>query len=263
MDMARLPEKEGFPFVRRLFGNRSGKELEQAVSAYALELYSETRLTDMEKALELVGKSVGELLDLNDPMLNFVAGLVPDLEWFASWHGQFSGEVGRINSHYLDLVQLWKKEAFYPDSDLTLRLTYGSVQGYSPREAVEYKPFTTLTGLMDKHIGQEPFDVPQKLRDLYAARDFGKYSSSPLGGQVPVSFLSDLDVIGGSSGSPVLNSRGDVVGLVYDRCYEAMIAEFVYLPDVNRTMAVDVRFVLFLTDKSAGLNYLLDEMELR
>ncbi|MBA2732134.1 MAG: S46 family peptidase, partial [Acidobacteria bacterium] len=148
----------------------------------------------------------------------------------------------------------------YPDANRTLRFTYGEVKGYVPREAILYTPFTTLSGVVEKDTGREPFDVPQKLTQLYRARDFGSYASK---GDVPVNFLSTTDIIGGNSGSPILNGRGEQIGIVFDGNYEGLGNDFFYNEDKGRTISVDIRYVLFVTDKFGGAGYILKELDIK
>ncbi len=113
----------------------------------------------------------------------------------------------------------------YPDANRTLRLTHGTVKGYVPRDASIYRPFTYLSGVLEKDTGREPFDVPAKLKQLYYARDFGQYATAD-GSNVPVDFLTDTDIIAGNSGSPVLNGRGKLVGIIFDGNYEGLGSDF-------------------------------------
>jgi hypothetical protein len=147
----------------------------------------------------------------------------------------------------------------YPDANSTLRFTYGNVKGYSPREAVYYTPFTTLKGMIEKDTGVFPFDAPQKLKDLQAARDFGRFGE---GDSVPLNFLSTTDIIGGNSGSPVLNGKGELVGLCFDGNYEGLGNDMYYDPNYGRTISVDIRYVLFVTEKFGGAGWLLNEMKI-
>src|SRR5690606_25293071 len=147
----------------------------------------------------------------------------------------------------------------YPDANSTLRFTYGYVKGYSPREAEFRTPFTTIKGMLEKDTGINPFDMPEKLKQLQAARDFGRFGS---GDSVVVNFISTNDIIGGNSGSPVLNGRGEQVGLVFDGNYEGLGNDYYYDPNMNRTISVDIRFVLFVTEKVGGAGWLLDEMKI-
>ena len=150
----------------------------------------------------------------------------------------------------------------YPDANRTLRFSYGEVKGYQPHDAAIYLPFTNLSGVIDKDTGREPFDVPEKLKQLYNARDFGPYATAD-GANVPVDFLSNTDIIGGNSGSPIMNGRGEQVGIIFDGNYEGLGNDFFYNESKGRAIAVDIRYVLFLTDKFGGAGYLLKELDIR
>ncbi len=151
---------------------------------------------------------------------------------------------------------------FIPDANGTLRLTYGRVKGYSPADAVYYKPFTTLAGVLDKTTGQPPFNTPSKLFDLYKARDFGRFAHPDLK-DVPVCMLYDADTTGGNSGSPVLNAQGELVGVNFDRTYDATINDYAWSEDYSRSIAVDIRYVLWVTQKFGGAGFLLEEMGIK
>jgi hypothetical protein len=142
-----------------------------------------------------------------------------------------------------------------------LRFTYGEVKGYVPREAMIATPFTTLSGVIEKDTGREPFDVPDRLKELFRTKDYGAYAL-PGGRDVPVDFLSTTDIIGGNSGSPTLNGRGEQVGIVFDGNYEGLGNDFFYSEDKGRTISVDIRYVLFIADKFGGAGYILKELEL-
>ena len=148
----------------------------------------------------------------------------------------------------------------YPDANRTLRFSFGEVKGYVPHDAALYLPFTSLSGVIEKDTGHEPFDVPEKLKQLYRAKDFGPYASN---GDVPVDFLSTTDIIGGNSGSPILNGRGEQVGIIFDGNYEGLGNDFFYNEEKGRSISVDIRYVLFLTDKFGGAGYLLKELDLK
>jgi hypothetical protein len=155
-----------------------------------------------------------------------------------------------------------KGATLYPDANRTLRFTYGEVKGYVPRDAAIYLPFTNLSGVIEKDTGREPFDAPDRLKQLYRARDFGPYALANKA-DVPVDFLSTTDIIGGNSGSPVLNGRGEQVGIVFDGNYEGLGNDFFYNEDKGRTISVDIRYVLFVTDKFGGAGYLLKELDIK
>ncbi|MBN2264557.1 MAG: S46 family peptidase [Candidatus Aminicenantes bacterium] len=148
---------------------------------------------------------------------------------------------------------------FVPDANSTLRLTFGRIRGYSPADAVHYRPFTTLDGVLEKSTGREPFDTPAKIFDLGRARDFGRFKPEGFD-SVPACILYDADTTGGNSGSPVLNARGELVGVNFDRTFEATINDYAWSPDYSRSIGVDIRYVLWVTEKFAGAGFLLDEM---
>jgi hypothetical protein len=147
---------------------------------------------------------------------------------------------------------------FYPDANFTMRMTYGQVLDYYPADAVHYNYFTTMTGIMEK---EDPanweFVVPEKLKALYEAKDFGRYGT---GDVMNVCFLTNHDITGGNSGSPVLNGKGELIGLAFDGNWEAMSGDIAFEPDLQRTINVDIRYVLFIIDKYAGAKHLIDEM---
>ncbi len=156
----------------------------------------------------------------------------------------------------------WKEgEAIYPDANSTCRLTYGTVKSYSPKDAVLYKHYTTLKGVMEKEDPDNyEFRVPARLKELYEAKDFGQYANK--NGEVVTCFLSNNDITGGNSGSPVLDADGCLIGLAFDGNWEAMSGDVIFEPNVQRCINVDIRYVLFMMDKFGGAGYLLNEMNL-
>ena len=156
---------------------------------------------------------------------------------------------------------LGDKKRFYPDANSTLRITYGKVNGYSPRDAVEYDYYTYLDGVMEKYIpGDYEFDVPAKLIELYKKKDYGPYG---VNGKMPVCFIASNHTTGGNSGSPVLNAYGQLVGLNFDRTWEGTMSDINFDPSICRNIMVDIRYVLFIIDKYAGCTRLVNEMKLR
>ena len=156
----------------------------------------------------------------------------------------------------------WKKgEPSYPDANFTMRLTYGTVGGYSPKDAVIYKHYTTLDGVMEKEDPDNwEFVVPEKLKHLWKTRDFGKYAMKD--GKMPVAFLSNNDITGGNSGSPVLNANGELIGLAFDGNWESMSSDVMFEPELQRCINVDIRYVLFIVEKFGGAKWLIDEMDI-
>lgn len=148
---------------------------------------------------------------------------------------------------------------FYPDANSTLRIAYGKVNGYQPLDAVYYLPNTTLEGVMQKDNPEiYDYDVPAKLRQIYETKDYGRWA---VNGTVPVAFIATNHTTGGNSGSPVLNAKGELIGVNFDRCWEGTMSDLEYDPVVCRNIALDIRYALFLIDKVGGAGYLLEEMK--
>ena len=150
-------------------------------------------------------------------------------------------------------------KAFYPDANLTLRVAYGHIKGYSPADGTYYLPSSTIKGIMEKD-NPEIFDynIPQRLRDIYAAKDYGRWADTS--GEVPVCFIATNHTTGGNSGSPVINADGELIGLNFDRVWEGTMSDIVFDPEICRNIALDIRYVLFTIEKIGGAGYLLDEM---
>ncbi|MBN1597306.1 MAG: S46 family peptidase [Bacteroidales bacterium] len=172
----------------------------------------------------------------------------------------FSSELKKYERLYLKgLQEMYADKNIYPDANFTMRLTYGIVDDYSPGDAVHYDYFTTLKGVMEK---EDPtnyeFEVDMKLKDLFERKDYGEYGDSIM----VVNFITNNDITGGNSGSPVLNAEGELIGLAFDGNWEAMSSDIIYEPDLQRCICVDIRYVLFVIDKFAGADYLIDELSI-
>ena len=159
------------------------------------------------------------------------------------------------------LLEWRKNQPSYPDANFTMRLTYGTVGGYSPKDAVIYRYYTTLDGVMEKEDPNNwEFVVPAKLKELWKNEDFGRYAMKD--GKMPVAFLSNNDITGGNSGSPIMNSRGELIGLAFDGNWESMSSDVMFEPDLQRCINVDIRYVLFIVEKFGGAKWLVDEMDI-
>lgn len=170
-------------------------------------------------------------------------------------------ELSQLNRVWLaGLMEMQPEKTFYADANSTLRVAYGKIGGYSPFDAVYYKPYTTLDGIMEKDNPDiYDYNVPQKLRDIFHTRNFGNYTQD---GEIPVCFIANNHTTGGNSGSPVLNARGELIGLNFDRAWDGVMSDMQYDPSICRNISVDVRYVLFIIDKFAGADHLIQEMEL-
>ena len=175
-------------------------------------------------------------------------------------------DIARWYKPYLKALREWDTErAFYPDANLTLRVAYGKVAGYHYADGVYHRPYTTLDGIIEKDNPEiYDYNVPQALRDAYAAKDYGRWAQSMYGRTtVPVAFLAANHTTGGNSGSPILNAKGELLGLNFDRTWLSTMSDIQYDPEVCRNISVDIRYVLFFIDKIGGAGYLLDEMVLK
>lgn len=171
-------------------------------------------------------------------------------------------EINELQKLYIKGQQeVFKDKKFYPDANSTLRVAYGKVNSYEPKDGVKYNYYTTLDGIMEKYIpGDEEFDVPAKLIDLYKKKDFGPYANPD--GKMQVAFTASNHTTGGNSGSPVFNAKGELIGTNFDRNWEGTMSDIMYNPNQCRNITLDVRYTLFIIDKFAGAGYLLNEMKL-
>lgn len=230
-----------------------------SIDKYVDWLYSTSVYTSAEKLTQAEKDNVDLSKDpanlLRKDILNLQSKLAPAIE-----AGEKEFEEAR-KAYVAGVMEMGGDKPMYPDANFTLRVTYGSVLPYSPKDAVVYNYYTTLDGVMEK---EDPanfeFVVPAKLKELWKNKDFGRYAMP--NGKLPVAFLSNNDITGGNSGSPVLNDKGELLGLAFDGNWEAMSGDVIFEPELQRCINVDVRYVLFIIDKFGGAGYLLDEMKL-
>jgi len=252
-EMDALPAGQKFQPAEDLFGKLKGKERRDAEAKFA-ESVVNGKWSTPEAVAGLYGPHTMEY----DPVLTFASGVINERRALAERTMNFNSKIDALRRAYMGALIEMENRTAYPDANLTLRFTYGNVKGYQSREAEFRSPFTTLKGMIEKNTGEKPFDVPQKLIDLQNNHDFGRYGE---GDSVVLDFISTTDIIGGNSGSPIMNGNGEQVGIVFDGNFEGLGNDFYYDYNTNRTISCDVRFILFVTEKFGNGKWIVDEIK--
>jgi hypothetical protein len=250
--LASIPAAAEIPALTRVLRPES-------IDETAAVMLARTRLGDVAFVDECLTKTPEELAKTDDPLLKWVIAMYPQHVALRDLGKQREGRLSRLYGSLIDVKQQFLATSFVPDANATLRFTCGHVRSYSPADAVVRTPITTLRGVIEKTTGVEPFITPEPVLAKYAAGDFGRFVHPRLG-QVPVAILYDTDSTGGNSGSPVLNAAGGLVGVNFDRCFEATINDFAWNQDYSRSIGVDIRYVLWITGTVYGATHLLQEM---
>jgi hypothetical protein len=237
----------------------TGAEGTDAAAANLEEIFAATLLRDPAAVLAAYDLTREELADRGDPLLDLAAALYVPWRELREEQKRRKGELDILRAELLDLRRAFLGGDFMPDANGTLRLSWGRIAGYEPRDAVYYAPVTTVRGLLEKHTGEPPYDLPAGVRELAAAGAWGIFAPDTAAG-VPVNLLYSTDTTGGNSGSPVCDARGRVVGLNFDRAWEATINDFAWDQAYSRSIGVDIRYVLWVTWQFGGGARLLREM---
>ncbi|WP_299987249.1 S46 family peptidase [uncultured Pontibacter sp.] len=223
-------------------------------------VYSNSFVVNKQKTEQFLNNPTQKQL-ANDPAFSLVNSIMENYQQnIAPKLAESNAKLARANRLYVaGLRQMNPDKVYYPDANSTIRLSYGSVKNYQPYDGVTYQTFTTLEGVMQKEDpSNEEFIVPAKLKQLYEAKDYGRYANKD--GELIVNFITDNDITGGNSGSPVINGNGELIGLAFDGNWEAMTGDLVYDPDYKRCINVSANYVLFMVDKYAGASNLINEM---
>ncbi|WP_439185685.1 S46 family peptidase [Carboxylicivirga taeanensis] len=232
------------------------------IKKYVDHLFAKSRFDSKEEVIAFIdGFSAKSIKALEkDPAYQLNKSFVSVYrDKVAPQRKKYKSELADLDKAYMAAqMQFEPNEVFYPDANFTLRVSYGQVKGYTARDAVYYKHFTTLEGIMEKD-NPDIYDyrVPAKLKELYKNKDYGRYE---VDGTVPVCFVATNHTTGGNSGSPVLNAEGHLIGINFDRAWEGVMSDLMFNPEQCRNISLDMRYVLFIVDKMAGASYLLDEM---
>lgn len=232
-----------------------------SVDAYVDNIFNSFRFSNTEEALKMIADTTYNPYD--EPIFNY----------WRSWSSLYNKLYSQVNKDVKELNAAKKLymegimeknggAAMYPDANSTMRLTYGKVGGYRPKDGVEYKYYTTIDGVMEKEDPNNPeFVVPAKLKELWKAKDYGRYANE--NGELVTCFLTNNDITGGNSGSDVLNAKGELIGLAFDGNWESMSSDIIFETNLQRCINVDIRYVLFVIDKVGGAGYLLDELKIK
>ncbi len=249
-----LPSDQRFAGYDQKFAGLKGKARRDAEAAWAADVTDPEKVTP-EKIMQFYDMSWNDLKQVHP----FLTGAVEERAALGARSAKFGAKIDSLRQLYMQaLKEMRGTTTMYPDANFTMRFTYGNIKGYESREAEYRAPFTTMKGMIEKNTGEKPFDAPQKLIDMQNAFDFGRYGE---GSSVVVNFLSTTDIIGGNSGSAILNAKGEQVGICFDGNFEGLGNDFYYDYNTNRTISVDIRYVLFVTEKFGGAKWVVDEMK--
>lgn len=249
----------------RLAGTAQAKQLDalqllfEESNRFDAAAFASTGLGDPEQVTQWLAMNPEQIAALDDPFIQLTLALYPEQLRMREQDKQREGRLNQLYGSLVEVKQQFLREQFVPDANSTLRMTFGRIESYSPEDAVIKTPFTMLSGVIAKTTGEDPFVTPAVIQEMYSAGEFGSFVHPDLG-QVPVNILYSTDTTGGNSGSPILNAHGELVGINFDRTFEATINDFAWNHNYSRSIGVDIRYALWITGKVYGANHLLDEM---
>ncbi|MGH8159494.1 MAG: S46 family peptidase [Rhodanobacter sp.] len=254
-----LPKDQRLPALDAWLGDAKTKaQLTQKVAA----LYAGSQLGSTDDRLKWFNADSKAIDASNDSMLKLARAVQPQLKKLEDEMDARAGEMSKLRPRYMQAMIAWKDSQHlpvYPDANSSLRVTFGNVQGVAPRDGVSYAPFTTAQGILEKDTGVEPFNSPKAELAAIKAKAFDGYAS-PKQGTLPVDFLADLDITGGNSGSPAMDANGQLVGLAFDGNWESVSGDWLFNPQLNRSIQVDVRYMLWVMHHLDHADNLLQEM---
>ncbi len=251
-----VPENQQPPLLREL-----GRKYEGDFSKYAAKVFKKTIFTCQGKIIDAMNKKDPKAFE-KDPLYQLALAFEQSIDGIRPQMENVNLKLNKNKRLFMAaLREMDSDKYFYPNANFTMRLTYGTVKGYSPADAVEYLYLTTMKGVMEKEDPDNwEFVVPDKLTELYKNKDFGPYALED--GRMPVNFLTDHDITGGNSGSPVINGKGELIGLAFDGNWEALSGDIHFEPKLQRTINVDMRYVLFIIEKYGNAAHLINEMKI-
>jgi len=250
--------KNSIPAVASLKVNSA----EQAGN-YFKKALATSKLAQPEQILNQVIASVTSITAFQDPILTIQSSLKNDIATFAVEQKRRDGQLNKLMGDYVAVKEVYQAKNFVPDANSTLRLTYGNIKGYSPVDGTYMKPFTTVKGILEKgNTDNEEFEYPEAIKTAWLAKNFGAYAVKELN-DVPVNMLYNMDTTGGNSGSPIMNANGELIGVNFDRAYDATINDYAWNDSYSRSIGVDIRYVLWVADKIDNAQYVLKEIGVR
>ncbi|TJZ62835.1 S46 family peptidase [Sphingobacterium olei] len=221
---------------------------------------ADSKLNSKESAINEILKDAKSLLGYSDDLLRLETELEKELKPFYTEQKRRDGVLNKLMGDYVAVKEIYQDKNFIPDANSTLRLTFGNIRGYHPVDATYLAPFTTVKGLIEKgNSGDEEFVYPTAIKDAWLAKNFGAYFKKELN-DVPVNILYNMDTTGGNSGSPIMNAYGELIGVNFDRSYDATINDFAWNESYSRSIGVDIRYVLWIADKIDNAQFILKEM---
>ncbi len=259
----KLPAERRVPELDRWIAGEDGAPSAESLAKRLEKLYAGTKVGDLEQRLKWFKGDRAALDAEQDPAIAYARAVFPASMRLEDERKTLAGNETRHRPAWMAARIAYAKSQgreIYPDANNSLRVTFGNVIGYSPRDGVSYAPFTYVNGIVEKHTGKDPFDATQRQMKAIADKRFGPYA---VDGRVPVNFLADLDITGGNSGSPMLNARAELVGLAFDGNYEAISSGWIFNEELTRTIGVDVRYMLWVMDAIDGAHRLLEEMGIK
>jgi hypothetical protein len=228
-------------------------------------MFKSTELADTAKRLAWIGKDPEAFRKSNDPFIQLAVRLQDTGMALEDRRKEVDGNLERVIPQYMEAVIAWKKsqgKPVYPDANSTLRVTYGTVGPYTPRDGITKGPFSTVEGIVEKATNKEPFNAPANLLQAIREKRYGVFKD-PVLGTVPVNFLTSADTTGGNSGSAVMNKRGELVGLNFDSTYESITKDWYFDPVITRAIHVDIRYMLWVMKEVDHADNLLKEMTIK
>jgi len=262
-----LPKNERISSIDKFFGLSNTTAInfnEKKLRKQLTRMYKSTKLNVQEQRLAWMNKDVSDFEKSHDPFIQLAVTSFKERKAIEDKSNDLAGNIQTYRPKYMEALIAYFNDnnlPVYADANSTLRITYGNVKGYSPQDGLTATPYTTLEGIVAKDTGVAPFDAPKKQLELINNKRYGEYAKKSLD-SVPVNYLGTLDITGGNSGSPTLNDKAEFVGLVFDGVYESIIGDWDYDTKLNRSIHVDIRYMLWVMEHVDGATNLIEEMDI-